>query len=303
MSQPKLLIVTDGLIPSTSGYAIHPQLDPWRKRLLRCSRSWFESAPKTALEWYGLLQGLSPTKLLLNVARERIPNESTQVWIASPYHAQLARDRIMVMPDSLLPWREEDAAWICDLLNPLLKEEGIELLHHKAALLLACENPINARPDSFAAVSGKMLPNRHPEGADGGRLMRLMAEIQMVLSLKPAEHRRAAGEPDIHGLWLWGGEEISSTSSEVDLPSVATRDAQLASATEAKDAEVTICDADQLSLFSKPESGLAKHILIAGQGQAVLLKSSMFPRFGSRGWQARPSAPENALILVLRCLK
>lgn len=303
MSQTKLLIVSDGLIPSTSGYVLHPQLDPWRKQLMRCSRSWFDSAPKTPLEWYGLLQGHSPTELLLNVARESVPNKSRQIWMASPYHAQLARDRIMVMPDSLLPWREEDADWICDLLNPLLKEEGIELLRHKAALLLSCETPISAEPDSFALISGKELPNRHPQGVDGGRLMRLMSEIQMVLNLEPAEHRRAAGEPDIHGLWLWGGAEISELSSGIVLPSVATRDVQLASVSEAEGAEIMICDAEQLSLLSKPEAGLAKHILIAGQGQAVLLKSSMLPRFGSRGWQARPSAPEAALILVLRCLK
>jgi len=302
MSQLEILIVTDGLVPSSSGYALHPQLDPWQKRLMRCSRSWFDATPRTALEWYGVIQGVNPTKLLLSVAGKTVPNDTHQVWIASPYHAQLARDRILVAPDTMLPWCEEDAVWICDLLNPLLKEEGISLLHHKAALLLVCEKSIDAAPDSFAAISGKELPNRHPEGVDGGRLMRLMAEIQMALNLKPAEHRRAPGEADIHGLWIWGGEQFSCDCLGISLPAVATRDAQLASIVSGKDAGIAISDAEQLPMLTQPDSQLAKQIVITGYGLAVLLKASMFPRFGSRGWQSKTPTPESELISALQIL-
>jgi len=71
--------------------------------------------------------------------------------------------------------------WLCGQLNPLLSEEGMSLHQTGAALLFACRDALNANPVSFASISGKGMPNRHHEGADGGRLNRLMSEIQMVL--------------------------------------------------------------------------------------------------------------------------
>ncbi len=242
----------------------------------------------------------TPTELLVTAAKETIPKESRQIWIASPYHAQLARDRIRVMPDSLLSWREEDARWICELLNPLLKEEGIELLHHKSALLLACETPMHALPASFASISGKELPNRHPEGTDGGRLMRLIAEIQMVLSLKPSEKRRAAVDPDIHGLWIWSGESVAAEQPDTATLTVATRDPFLASIAGARDAEVIITDAEQLPQLVQPDAPLPKQVLMLGSDQALLLKPSIFPRFGGRGLRVGPVATEERLAEALR---
>jgi hypothetical protein len=299
---PQLLIITDALIPSEKGESIHPLLDPWRKQLLRCSRSWFECDPKMSLEWYAALSDVAPVDVLASAVKEQTADGVRQVWVASPYHAQLTRDQIRVMPDSLLPWSEQDARWICELLNPLLREEGIALLHHRAALLLACENPINARPDSFAVVTGKMLPNRHPDGADGGRLMRLMAEIQMVLSLKPAEHRRASGEPDIHGLWIWGGCGVSDDCPEVKNLPVATRNPLLMSLVDAKNACLMISEAEQLSQLVQLDAPLPKQVVLAGEGEAVVLKSSLIPRMGRARWQPESVGAEDGLMNMLRGL-
>ncbi|MCF7822101.1 MAG: threonine synthase [Mariprofundaceae bacterium] len=297
---PQLLIVTDALTPAEKGWGIHPLLDPWRKQLLRCSRSWFECGPKTALEWYAAVSELAPADIPVTVVKEQLPDSVQQVWIASPYHAKLIRDQIRVMPDSLLPWSEQDARWICELLNPLLREEGITLLHHRAALLLACESPINARPDSFAVVSGKMLPNRHPDGADGGRLMRLMAEIQMVLSLQPAQHRRASGEPDIHGLWIWGGREMRHETAEPEPLAVATRNPLLMSLVDGKDASLVITDAEQLLQLTQAQQPLPKQVVLAGDGEAVVLNASLIPRIGRTAWQPESPGPEIELIHLLR---
>ncbi len=299
---PHLLVITDALIPSEKGERTHPLLDPWRKQLLRCSRSWFECDPKTALEWYAALADVSPVGVLAAAVKERIPDGVRQVWIASPYHAQLIRDRIRVMPDSLFSWSEQDARWICELLNPLLREEGVRLLHHRAALLLTCENLIDARPDSFAAVSGKMLPNRHPDGADGGRLMRLMAEIQMVLNLKPAEHRKASGEPDVHGLWIWGGCEVSGDSPEIGNLPVATRNPLLMSLVDAKDASVIITGVEELSQLVQEGASLPKQMLLAGEREVVMLKSSLIPRMGRARWKSESVGSEDGLINMLRGL-
>ncbi len=299
---PHLLVITDALIPSEKGERIHPRLDPWRRELLRRSRSWFECDPKTALEWYATLADVSPVGVLASAVKERMPDGVRQVWIASPYHAQLIRDRIRVMPDSLFSWSEQDARWICELLNPLLSEEGIRLLHHRAALLLTCENLIDARPDSFARVSGKMLPDQHSDGADGGRLMRLMAEIQMLLSLKPAEHRKASGEPDVHGLWIWGGCEVSDDSPEiVNLP-VATRNPLLMSLVDAEDASVIITGAEELPQLVQEGASLPKQLLLAGEREVVVLRSVLIPRMGHTRWQPESAGSEDGLIDMLRGL-
>jgi hypothetical protein len=300
MPQSQLLIISDGLISSEKGYITHPLLDPWRKQLLRCSRSWFECDSKTALEWYASLLKVAPVDVLATAVKEHMPVDACQVWIASPYHAQLVRDHIRVMPDSLLPWSEEDARWICELLNPLLREEGIELLHHKAALLLVCRDSMDATPDSFASVAGKVLPNRHPDGADGGRLMRLMAEIQMVLNLKPAQHRRASGEPDIHGLWMSGGRDLSDGSSEVKSLPVATRNPLLMSLVDGKDATVIITDAEQLAELAQSNLSLPKQVVLAGDGKVVVLKPSLIPRFGKASWQPKSVGEEDRFMNMLR---
>jgi len=300
MSQTKLLIVSDGLIPSEQGYVLHPLLDQWRKQLCRSSRSWFESVPKTELEWYASLFGTASTDVLAAAFKEQIPADIQQVWIVSPYHAQLGRDSVRVMPDPMLPWREEDADWVCNLLNPLLREEGIELLQHGAALLLICREPMDALPLSFATVSGRELPNRHPDGVDGGRLMRLMAEIQMLLSLKPAEHRRLAGEPDIHGLWIWGGRELSEAVFEVKLKPVATRNPVLSAVAEAKDAFLIISSAEQLPEMTQSNLPLPKQVVLAGNNEAVVLKPSLFPRFGKPLWQPKAAGEEDRMMDMLR---
>ncbi|MDT8376094.1 MAG: threonine synthase [Mariprofundaceae bacterium] len=299
---PQLLIVTDGLLSTEHGHAVHPLLDPWQKQLLRCSRSWYDSDSKTALEWYAALQDMAAADIFAAAVKEQMPGGAQQVWIASPYHARLLRDQIRVMPDALLPWSEQDARWICKLLNPLLREERVELLHHHAALLLVCDHPIDAMPVSFARVSGSALPNRHPDGADGGRLMRLMAEIQMVLNLEPAQHRRVSGEPDVHGLWIWGGHEVADDTPALATVSVATRNPLLMSLADAKDAALMITDAEQLPQLVQAGSPLPKHIVLAGQEKAVLLKPSLLPRFGKASWQPGAAEPAERLTPVLRSL-
>jgi len=302
MSPTKLLIVSDGLIPSEQGYVLHPLLDQWQKQLCRSSRGWFESVPKTELEWYASLFSATPTTVLAAAFKQQVPAGIQQVWIVSPYHAQLGRDSVRVMPDSMLPWREEDAGWVCNLLNPLLREEGIELLQCGTALLLICREPIDAQPLSFAMVSGRVLPNRHPDGVDGGRLMRLMAEIQMVLSLKPAEHRRLAGEPDIHGLWIWGGRQLSEAVSEVRLKPVATRNPMLSAVAEAKDASLIISSAEQLPELTQSNLPFPKQIVLAGNNEAVVLKPSLLPRFGKPLWQPKAVGEEGRMMDMLRSM-
>jgi hypothetical protein len=132
--------------------------------------------------------------------------------------------------------------------------------------------------------------------------MRLMAEIQMVLSLKPAEHRRASGEPDIHGLWIWGGSDVSDDSAEVRNLPVATRNPLLMSLVDAKDASLVISEPEQLSQLVQVDAPLPKQVVLAGEGEAVVLKSSLIPRMGRARWQPESVGSEDDLMNMLRGL-
>ena len=225
----------------------------------------------------------------------------TQLWIASPFHARLNRDRLHVMPDAYLPWSESDASWLCDLLNPLLSEEGMKLIHHQASLFLLCRDTLDASPLSFAAISGHTLPNRHPEGADGGALMRLTAEIQMMLNQHPSESRRTAGEPDVDGLWLWGSSQLAAAGKAHSIP-VATRNPLLHGLVAGKDEDAIITEADHLEGLMQAGQPLPKRVVLAGGEHALLLTKSLLPRFGKPSWAPGNEREGRELLRVLRGL-
>jgi len=290
-----LILISDGLIRSGSELATNPVLLFWKEEIIKRKRIWFSCLDKTPLEWFATIVDVSPA-ILLAKKHGHIPEGTKQCWVASPYSGQLGRDQVRVMPEWELPWCEQDARWLCDALNPLLEEEGMHLLHAGAALLLACCKPMHVHPASFAMIAGKTLPNQHPEGADGGRLMRLVSEIQMVLHGKPAPQR--SGQPEVHGLWFWGGCAWPAHVPET-MPSVATRNLFLQAVTEGKDAKVMITVAERMGDLMKQEGALPGKIILAGGGHAVLLTKSLLPRFGKVSWIPKSAQGEAALLSIL----
>jgi len=290
-----LLLLTDALHKMDgAGIGLHPSLMDIQAQLVRRRRQWFSCADETPLGWYAALVNSFPAALLAARCAD-IPAAARQAWVASPYHAQLGRDTVRLMPEGDFPWNEADSAWLCDLLNPLLLEEGMSLHAVGAALLLACITPLDAAPLPFAAISGGLLPNRHPEGPDGGRLMRLLAEIQM--SLYGITHSTGQptrdGQPDISGLWLWGASALPA-ELPADLPSVATQNPFLRALEHEHGAEIIISEVERLSEVL-PSAVLPKTVVLAGAGHAVCLHKSLLPSF-VKDWQAKSSATEAELF-------
>jgi len=292
------LLISDGLIRAGSELSLHPVLLSWQEEMIKRKRAWFSCSDKTPLEWYAAIAD-APSAVLLAASCNSIQSDIKQCWVASPYSSQLGRDTVRVMPEGLVPWCEEDARWLCDVLNPLLREEGMRLLRVGAALLLACCDPMDAQPMSFARISGKTLPNRHPEGPDGGRLMRLISEIQMTLHDNQPSHR--SGQPEIHGLWIWGGSAWPAHAPE-GMPSVATRNPFLQSVVDGKNANMTITEADRLPDLLKPEALLPTCLLLAGEDHVVHLTKSYFNLFHHKIWDPSSVKGEEKLFTVLRRL-
>ncbi|MFQ5581838.1 MAG: threonine synthase [Mariprofundaceae bacterium] len=288
------MIVTDGLVPPEFGLRFHPALLPWERYLLRCSQRWFLCKDKTALGWYAAILDVAPAALLAAKCKN-IPASTKQCWVASPFHAQLGRDHVRVLPEGALPWTADDAGWLCELLNPLLKEKGMKLFLAGAALLLVCDESLDAQPVSFALVSGKLLPDRHPQGTDGGHMMRLLSEIQMCLHQHPAEHRRSRGEPDINGVWLWGASDFPVTMPQ-DASAIATHNPFLQSLGDAKSTDMIITESERIAELLGPEMELPKHIILAGEERAVWLTKSWLPGLGKKSWQPNISGAEEDLF-------
>ena len=232
---------------------------------------------------------------LLAARCDAIPKDTRQLWVASPYHAKVVRDGAHVMPEGQLVWDEADAQRLCEVLNPLLQEEGMQLLPVGPALLLACREEMEAKPVGFGEISGKPLPNVHHEGGDGGRMNRLLSEIQMQLFQTPDGNRADRGEPEITGIWLWGACHWPEQVHEARLP-VATRNPVLRDVVNGRSAELIISEAERLAELLSPRKKLPERILLAGEGKAVVLQRSFWQRRATPSW--KPVKPGDELSLM-----
>jgi len=296
-----ILIVSQALIQHQDGVSLHPDLFLWQKQLAGYRRSWFDCTDKTPLGWYAALCGCAPAALL--AARcNTLPGDCVQCWVVSPYHAQIMRDAVRVLPEGQMPWTEADARWLCDTLNPLLAEEGMQLHSIGAALLLSCRDTIEAWPQGFGAISGWLLPDRHHEGADGGRLNRLLSEIQMTLFQHPSLSRHERGEPDVNGIWLWSPVAWPPGDAQAQPAiTVATRNPALQGVADARDARCMISEAERLEMLLQRDAPLPKRILLAGEGYALWLQKSWLPGFGRQAWSPAPApdhCPDEAALLM-----
>jgi len=295
-----LAVVTNGFVPGEHGQlSLHPSMMIWNKLLSAYRQTWFHCTAKNPLGWYASLCETSPTALLMQQC-DALPQDMSQCWIATPYHAQLARTAVRVMPEGQFAWTAEDANELCETLNPLLADEGMQLIAIGAALLLACRESMDAYPQGFGSISGNLLPDRHHEGEDGGRLNRLLSEIQMFLFQNPLMARHERGEPEVSGIWLWASMDQMIqpllNDSTIRKVAVATRNPVLHAIVDGKGAGLMITEAERTGDLLQHDAPLPDRIVLAGEGHAVLLKKSFLPRFGAVSW--KPSKPKAEEVLL-----
>jgi hypothetical protein len=200
--------------------------------------------------------------------------------MVTPFKAVLMRDRVRVLPVST---SRQDACWLADLVNPLLNSDGIRLHPVGAGLVASSEHVLDARPAGFADICGAYLPNRHPEGMDGGRLMRLVAEIQMLLA-RVALHGESL-HTDIHGLWFWGPAGGPDRDTTVHWMPVETDDPVLASLAGSRSAKLTIMTAEHAVERISPDEKLPRYLLLAGKSKAVLVDTKPWTIPFFSGWK------------------
>jgi len=296
------LIISQALFEHQDGVSLHPDLFLWQKNFSSYRQSWFECADKNPLAWYSALHDISPTKLLAEQC-SGLPDDTQQCWLVSPYHAHLMQTKVRIYPEGMFPWSVDDAKYLCQTLNPLLAGDGMSLFHIGAALLLSSNQRLEAYPFAFASISGQMLPDQDHEGEHGGRLNRLLSEIQMLLFQHPSVERFDRNEVDVNGVWFWAPMDISDEmkSNRADNQiAVATRNPVLQSIVDGRDAVLMISEAERLHELVQADTALPKCVVLAGAGHAVVLKKSILPRFGKNQWVPKSMKQESTLLSLLR---
>jgi|UPI000382DD8F hypothetical protein len=290
-----MLIVSNALFAHDDAqgeahYTLHPALSIAGQAY---HQQWFDCAPRLPLEFIAWLHDCSPISYLAPQLPEG--HQAQQCWLAAPYHAQLRRDRFYILPEADLDWCVDDGLRLCELLNPVLAEDGMMLLVHSTQILLLLDEPLSAKPVSFASIEGGVLPNRPPEGKDGLRLMRLVADLQTQLYQTPLP--RAELAPVIHGLWFWADEAVpcSPTSNP---------DFTLSQSLEGV-ADARVLTAQQCAHMAD----WPQHVLCLGDGKAVWLRrkpawsawwAQRSKQHQQQHWQADLIAEESALHRQLR---
>jgi len=284
------VVVTDALMVQGDSTVLHPSLAPWQQRLLRMHQSWSKASMQTPLSVYASSLRVAPATLMAQMYNQALSN-TAQVWVVSPFHARLTRSSLRVMPDEMLDVSAENAASLCDVLNPMLAEDGMQLIAVGRLLLLGCDRLWDVKIPDFAEISGQSLPETMPQGQDGGHWMRLMSEMQMMLHQHPII--TPAGLP-ILGLWAWG----QGDSQNIDVSAakgVATRSPNLLAWSQftGKDenAEMIITEAAYLPELLKAEAPMPKVWQLQGGGKQVDLTPSLLTaclsRFKKPSWQGK----------------
>ncbi|HET6806075.1 MAG TPA: phosphoglycerate mutase [Frateuria sp.] len=107
-----------------------------------------------------------------------------------------------------------DAMALAEPLVPLFEEQGMRLeltSPDRWHLRLSPGTVVPAFPAPEQALGENLLMHL-PQGAEGRRWRILQNEIQVLLHQHPLNaRRRAAGQPPVNSLWLWGAGQLPAT--------------------------------------------------------------------------------------------
>jgi hypothetical protein len=212
------LAITDFDLPVEADSA--PRLDALGRLLARGGRE-----PAGLPGWrHWMLQaaGLRPPEQL-PVAR--ILSGRAGDWaVATPVHLLAGLEHVHLDPAGLPVLTSREWQELVGDFNRLFAEAGLALSYDGEVALLACQDPLHAVTHDPQPLAGRDAGAWLPSGSDGGRLRRLMTEMQMWLHEHPINMARARrDDPPVNGLWIWGlgGDSLAPVTS---LPRLSTAD-------------------------------------------------------------------------------
>lgn len=122
-------------------------------------------------------------------------------------HLAPDRDRLVLMPESVLQASDEERTALAAAFNAMYSAEGWKLeVNSQGRAYLRCPKPLDTVTHEPEAIAGQPVLEYMPAGADAVTLKQLMNEIQMLFHTHGVNvAREEAGRPLINSLWLWGG--------------------------------------------------------------------------------------------------
>jgi hypothetical protein len=137
-------------------------------------------------------------------------------WLrADPVHISAGIDRTVMGGTSTLAISAAEAQALCAEIAREMAEEGLlpQALAPSRWYMNWPDSP-RVRFTPLPMVIGADLYPHMPEGEEALAWRRLINHAQMVLHASPVNAaRRAAGQPEINGLWFWGGGELPTAGS------------------------------------------------------------------------------------------
>jgi len=281
--------ITGGIIQGNGQWSLHPELMPWQSALLQRKQRWFDGEPHNPLSLLAALMGIPAARLLAD------GGEAAQYWVVTPWHGQAVRDRVRLLPEAMLEWCQQDAEWLKGQLQPLLDDLSMELVAQQGgAMVMRCAQPLDVEPIAYPVLEANGLTNRHPDGADGGKLMRLLAEIQMALHQQQAVQRK--NKRAIHGIWLWGGWQADKEAAAIMLPHIACRNPLLQSICDGRDPQWLIGTAEEMVQMLPDDGGVPETVILTGEARALCLSGRCWLPFRNKKLCESNDLDESSLL-------
>jgi len=154
---------------------------------------------------------------------DRETNAGGWLLLATPVHLIAGLQGVSLAANGVLALSLEESARLAEEFNHLFAGGGARLVRGRGTLLLclidapsaAAAPPATTDPET---ILGRDIGAHLPQGVAGAPLRRLMSELEMWLHDHALnEARRAREEPDIAGLWLWGGARAEERLPALDL--------------------------------------------------------------------------------------
>ncbi len=132
-------------------------------------------------------------------------------WMhADPVHLRPDRDLLLVYAGKDIAPDRAEADALADAFNRHFANDGLALIAPTPSRwYLRVEHAPQARMNPLSRVQGGSMAAHLPNGPDAIAWMRLLNEAQMLFHAHPINSRRTSlGQPEINGLWTWGGGRL-----------------------------------------------------------------------------------------------
>lgn len=228
------LVITDFALPGDSDVAL-PRLPALESLIARGG-----SAPAGDPGWrhWTLAQAGLPVQGDLPVAAV-IAGRVGHWAVATPVHLLAGLKQVHFDTAGLPCLAAAQQTALASSFNETFGGDGLALSFADGTGLLELPRPLEAVTHDPLPLAGREAGAWLPAGPDGGRLRRLMTEIQMWLCTQPLnEQRLARQEPVVNALWIWGLGRAELPAPAATLPTLASADTFLRAAWRRADGEV-----------------------------------------------------------------